>query len=358
MQALSLGGNLDSSTVLTMLGLITAVYAIIPKENKLDLSLRISVVDRIVILASLIAIHYIMYYPILNELGFKYNFGVWKFGFNRNNTTYLIFLLLSIYLVVKFKLFRVNKNNISKFSDVLEQLLIKKKYDEVSHLLEKYFGDVETVSNSNKLRNKLAFFIKPKAEFDILLGVKKSHFNFKYDKYMLKLSEIISVDEGYKENALVIISRIFNNKGFIKFLSELKPYYLLDLLKEKSLRSEVPFKLFINNLIDDKSSVFYYEIENTQNLVANNRYFLHPNNKFLFGLLKDCNVAKEVSVYKPIGDKINDLIDYDHKLIKKYNEPLGNYYENGLYECPVYCGLQFFNIMISESLHQQVKWHM
>ncbi|MBE3769531.1 hypothetical protein HJ207_17560 [Vibrio parahaemolyticus] len=136
---------MDSSTILTMLGLTAAVLAIIPKESKLDLSLRISKFDWTVIIVSLIFIHYIMYYPVLNELGLKYNFGKWKFGFNENNTTYLIFLFISLYLMIRFRFFKINKGNIEKFSELLEQLILKKKYEEASILVEKYFKDIEKI---------------------------------------------------------------------------------------------------------------------------------------------------------------------------------------------------------------------
>ncbi|MBY7918722.1 hypothetical protein KW474_11835 [Vibrio fluvialis] len=351
---------MDSSTILTMLGLTAAVLAIIPKESKLDLSLRISKFDWTVIIVSLIFIHYIMYYPVINELGFKYNFGKWKFGFNENNTTYLIFVFMSLYLIIRFRFFKINKGNIEKFSELLEQLILKKKYEEASILVEKYFKDIEKIKRSTSFINRLVYKIKPKNDFDMCFEIEERTDSCKFmvNEFLIKLSSIITVDDSYKDKASAIVSRMFNNKGFIKFFAESKPYYFLELLTSKSLYSDIQIKNFFNGLIDDKSSVFYYEIENNQNLKSGNRYFLDPNNKLLFGLLSDCSLAKDLAVYKPIGDRVNDLLDYDDKLIDKYNEPLGNYYESGLYQCPIYCGLQFFNIMIFESLYQNIKWHM
>ncbi|WP_429236139.1 hypothetical protein [Aeromonas salmonicida] len=351
---------MDSGNILTMLGLIAAVLAIIPKESKLDLSLRISKFDWIVIITCLISIHYIMYYPVLNAFGLEYNFGTWKYGFTENNATYLIFLFISLYLTFRFRTFNINNSNVKKFGELLEQLVLKKKYDEASHLIEKYFKDIEKIRYSDNLRNKIAKKLRPKNDFEALLDIENKVPSNKFisDKTFIKLSSVIRVDDTYRDYASTIIYRLFQNKGFISFLAEFRPYYLLKTLTSKSLRSEVPLKQFFNSLIDDKSSVFYYEIENNTNLEAEERYYIDPNNKLLFGLLHDCKVAKEMAVYKPIGDKISDLIDYDSKLIEKYNEPLGNYHENGLYQCPIYCGLQFFNIMILESLHQNIKWHM
>ncbi len=71
---------MDSSSILTMLGLIVAIYAIIPRESKLDLRVRISTADKIVVFISLIIVHYIMFYPILNNMGLKVNFGPWLWG--------------------------------------------------------------------------------------------------------------------------------------------------------------------------------------------------------------------------------------------------------------------------------------
>ncbi|UXI04241.1 hypothetical protein [Photobacterium sp. TY1-4] len=352
---------MDSSSILTMLGLVVAIYAIIPRESKLDLNIRISTVDKIVILFSLITVHYIMFYPVLNNMGLKVNFGPWLWGFDQKNTTYLIFLCLSLYLYFKIKHAKISSKNIGKLAELVEQLIIDKKFAEASVLIERSIGGIEKIDERTSFRNWLSKKIRPQDEFSYFLGseVKSDgYFKKKYSRQFKLMADKIRKNDESKEIASALIIRVFNDKSFIKYLSISKPYFLLSVLKRKTICGEQPLKLFIYSLIEDLGSVYYFEFENNQNLLTRHRYYLSPSNQFLNGIFSDCNICKDLAIYKPVGDKVCDLIDYDRKLVCKYNESLGNYYESHKFQCPVYTGIQFFNVMILESMHQGIQWHM
>lgn len=344
-----------------MLGLIVAIYAIIPRESKLDLRVRISTADKIVVFISLIIVHYIMFYPILNNMGLKVNFGPWLWGFDQKNTTYLIFLFLSLYLYLKIKYARINSKNIDKFSELVEELIINKKFPEASVLIEKNIKSIEDIDGGVSFRNWLAKKINPQDELSYFLKDEEksdSYFKEKYSVQIKLIADKIRKNDESKEIASALIIRVFNDKSFIKHLSISKPYFLVDVLKRKTICSEQIIKLFINSLIEDLGSVYYFEFENNQNLLTSNRYYLNPSNHFLNGIFSDCSICKDLAIYKPVGDKVCNFIDYDKKLVCKYNESLGNYYENHKFQCPVYTGIQFFNVMILESMHQGIQWHM
>lgn len=352
---------MDPSGLLTILGLAVAVFAIIPRESRLDIGLRISLVDWIVVFLSISLVHYIIYFPILNELGLALELGHWKWGFNEKNTTYLIFLFLAVYIFLRARTARVTRNNIKKFGELFEQLILEGKYGELAIITERNIGDITRISNNDCLRNKIANYLRPSSAFSIYMNAGKSKDCFLkryFSIQMNKLAKIVEINDAQKTIASSIKRRLFNTPEYVEYLSISKPYLCLDIL-DQNIRSKRDFlKLFIYSLIDNPGSTYYYELELTQNLSSNNRYYLPESNKLLYYFFNDVKISEKSNIYKPVGDKVCETIDYDSKIIKRYNEPLGNYYENQRFRCPIYSSLHFFEIMVIESMHQGIRWHM
>ena len=105
------------------------MFAIIPRERRLDLSIRISNLDWLIIVATLILVHYIIYFSVLKELGLAFELGSWRYGFNEENTIYLIFLGLGIFLIFRAKVSKITRSNIDSANDLFEQLDLANKMD-------------------------------------------------------------------------------------------------------------------------------------------------------------------------------------------------------------------------------------
>jgi hypothetical protein len=89
-----------------------------------------------------------------------------------------------------------------------------------------------------------------------------------------------------------------------------------------------------------------------------NRYNIPESNRLLHYLFSDIKISEKLAVYKPIGEKVCDYLDYDIKLITRYNQPLGEYDKSQKRKCPIASSIHFFNIMILESMHSGIHWHM
>lgn len=89
--------GIDTSTLLTMLGLIAAVWSIVPSTARLSFRLSLSWLDWLVIWAVLLIIHGLFFQPVLTALGFP-TFGPWLWGFDKSATQYLLFLLLATFV--------------------------------------------------------------------------------------------------------------------------------------------------------------------------------------------------------------------------------------------------------------------
>lgn len=352
---------MDPNGLLTILGIAVAVFAIIPRESRLDISLRISRVDLILVFLSLFLVHYIVYFPVLNELGLALDLGHWKWGFNEKNTTYLILLFLAIYIFLRARVAKVTRSNIRGFNDLFECLLFEGKYGELAFLTEKHLRDIINIQKNYCLRNKVALMLRPSNKFARFMNdgvIKDGFLKKRFPNQMKGLAIFFERNDIQKTFASSIIIRIFNNPEYVSYLSISKPYLCIEILNYDIINKEDFLKLFINSLLDKPGGTYYFELEHTQNNLSHNRYVLYKSNKLLFYFFNDVKVSEKLAVYKPVGDKVCEIIDDDSNIEKRYNEPLGNYEENQRFRCPIYSSLHFFNIMIIESMHQGIRWHM
>jgi len=350
---------LDPSGILTILGLAVAVYAIVPREKRLDLGLRISNIDWFIIVATLVVVHYIIYFPVLQAIGFTFDLGYWRYGFNEKNTIYLIFLSLGVFLIIRAKIARVKRSNISSASELFEELILENKYGEVALLTEQHIREITKVKNSDSYRNILAKKIRPANYFDIHFENKKpGYLDTHFSKQLVWISSRIEKDDEKSEIATNLIRRLINNYGFVRHLSVSRPYLGIIIIEIDTGFTEGFLKNYVCSLLENEGSIYYYELEHTHNLASNNRYYLSKSNRLLYYLFKDIKVSEKLAIYKPAGDKACEYIDYDERIITRYNEPLGTYYESQKFKCPIDSSVHFFEIMIIESMHQGIHWHM
>jgi hypothetical protein len=117
---------------------------------------------------------------------------------------------------------------------------------------------------------------------------------------------------------------------------------------------------FLKELLRDSHSVFFREIENNQN-VSHGRYEIPETNRILYYFLSDVRIAKELGVYKPIGDFLISYLEdlTRHPSEDSYNRASSTEFEKvDAWRSPLFAGVQFFDIMVREALFQNMQWHM
>jgi len=354
---------MDLNGLLTVIGLLVAVYAILPRERRLDLKLRFSRLDGIVTLVGLGVIHYQLFLPNLKQLGLGYTFGPYKYGLNNDSAIYLICLVLVIYLVTRAYFARVNEGNVKTAYELVEETLLSKSYLDLSVLIENHIADIVRLSEKKSFRGQLAEKITtlPHPLVDINYFNQPNSKNSKFSKLRDFLGKKIYHKSKNKSTVIAesILRRLANNQDFISFIVSSRPYLGITLIKMLRFWNRENFvEQFISKLMDDQTSIYYYEIEQTQNSSTGHRLEIIENNKLFFYLFHDVKIAESLAIYKPVGDKVIDILDYDSDLLCQYNRPIGNYFEVGRKYCPIDCSIHFFNIMILESMHQGIRWHM
>ncbi|MFT6754534.1 MAG: hypothetical protein ACJA2O_004742 [Candidatus Azotimanducaceae bacterium] len=351
---------MDPAGIITVIGLAVAIYAIVPREQRLDLSLRISKLDRIIILICFFVIHYIIFYPTLDQFGLAYNLGSWKYGFNQENTIYLIFLFLGIFLFHRAKNAKVSRSNIQQMSELMEEQLSEGKYADLAILVENHVENIAKIQKTPTFRNRLSDKISPITHTSFVLhqDYEPSWLERHFAPFLSWLGEIFYKHDPQAEVSDNVLRRILTNKNFVQYLSKSRPYLALTIIDLGTRYTESFLGIYFSSIIDDRDSIFYYELKNNSWLAANQRFHIPKNNRLLFYFFRDVRVAERLKVYKYAGNAVYTILDSDSVWNERCNSAIGAYVDNESLLCPLDTTVRFFEIMLIEAMHQGIRWHM
>lgn len=361
--------GIDTSTLLTMLGLIAAVWSIVPSTAKLSFRLSLHWFDWLVIWAVLFIIHGFFFEAVLTTLGFP-SFGPWLWGFDKSTTQYLLFLLLATYIYCQSRKTRLTRWNLGLFDDLTTSLLHGGKHEELADLLQRHLGSALDLAASKSVRSSLANSIRPphpamhvvfKEDGSITLGVggPTSWGVRRWFSFREWLADLIGPSEQVQRRAAIVIKRLLSSRRLVGHIAIARPYMCIDVM-ERAAHVEESFQdTFFDALLANEASVFYSEIKNNDNFGnSGHRLALPDENRLLRFYCVDVDVAARLGVYRSVGEAVLARIDSDEALEKKLNGRLLTFQDVGKYRDPVFAGIWFFKVMVLEGLHQRVADHL
>lgn len=354
------GSTIDTTSLLTILGVIAAVWAIVPATTKLGFRLSLSLIDWAIIIFTLLLIHYLAFEPTLRALGWYFSFGPWRWSLTSSSVIYLLMLGMSGYIYVRLRTATLARRNIGTFERLFDALLLTKKYDQLAALLDTHIKSVFKIAEQPARRCWLASMLDRdrSAHFPDTAEKPEHSFTRQICKAKNWLARRLLPETTPEDTAKHILMRLLSSPSLAAHLAVNQPRLCLKILRiPRSLRSDFG-NLFFQALISDESSIFYSELKNNTGTSGTYRTPPISANKLLSFYLKDVRVAQAHAVYQSVAQALFQKIDGNEALAKACNEPLGYYEEEGRYKCPIYCGLQFFKIMIHEANHQQLHNHL
>lgn len=331
--------EIDTTNLLTILGLIAAVWALISPTSKLRLRFCITWVDWIVGGAIFFLIHYLVFAPTLESIGLYYSLGPWRWGFNSSSAIYLLLLVAVIYFFWRTKSPKLARKKIRIFRELIENLLFTKRYDELVLLVEPQLPmliNLAHPSNSSPKRTWPYYWSTPRQQVQ--------HWTQRFEETNTQAREVL----------LCLVT----SPELTAHLAAAHPYFCLKLIEaDEVVRSDFIDHL-IEALLDVPGSRLYIELKNNQNLNRGKRLFLPENNRLLRFFFADAAAAIRNGLDRGIGEAVCRRLDEDEKLAEILNKPIGSYYEAGRFRCPINSGITLFEIMVHEGIHQGLQDHM
>lgn len=361
--------GIDTSALLTMLGLIAAVWAIVPSTARLSFRLSLNWFDWLVIWAALLIIHGFFFEPVLIALGFP-TFGPWLWGFDKSATQYLLFLLLAAFVYWRSRRTKLTRWNLGLFDDLTTSLLHAGKHEELADLLQRHLVSALDLAASTSVRSRLANVIRPPhPSFEVVIhddgtitlgaGASTSWLFRRWFSFREWLADLVGPSQRVQRRAAIVVKRLLSSRRLTENLAIARPYLCMEVM-ERATRLVDGFQdEFFDALLANEASVFYSELKNNDNLGdGGHRLALPDENRLLRFYCSDVEVAARLAVYRSVGEAVLARIDADEVLEKKLNGRLLTFQDVGKYHDPVYAGICFFRIMVLEGLHQRVADHL
>jgi hypothetical protein len=361
--------GIDTSALLTMLGLIAAVWAVVPSTARLSFRLSLNWFDWLVIWAALLIIHGFFFEPVLTTLGFP-TFGPWLWGFDKSATQYLLFLLLAAFVYWRSRRTRLTRRNLGLFDNLTTLLLHAGKHEELADLLQRHLDSALDLAASKSVRSRLANIIRPpRPGFKVVFqddgsitlgaGAPTSWLFRKWFGYREWLADLVGPSQRVQRRAAIVVKRLLSSRRLTGHLAIARPYLCMEVMERATSVEERFQDEFFDALLANETGILYSELKNNNNFgEGGHRLALPDENRLLRFYCADVDVAARLGVYRSVGEAVLARIDADEVLEKKLNGRLLTFQDVGKYHDPVYAGIWFFRIMVLEGLHQRVADHL
>lgn len=372
--------------LITVLTLLAAVLAVTPRERQLDIRVRVRKFDWFVVAVSIVLVLALEFYEFLQlHCSWLPPKESWWKGITPGNATYLVVLCAAVIVGIRLRRAKLTPGKMLTFRDLVEELYWNGSYSELFALLQTHLKSLFRIYSADYFLPRLRAKLDPTASFHASLSVvndlraatgipvlarsappflRRAFSGIVSDaKYWgWRLIRMFPANDAAQLSAREIVRGIFLSPKFLTALALTRPYLGLDIIKlsKNSFERSDFVDLFVKELLRDPHSVLFREIENNQTSWGE-RYEILPSNQLLRFFLSDVNVAKELGIYKPVGDFVIAYLDGWTRTPQDdpYNRPYDNDFEQtGIWRSPLFLCIRFFDIMVREALFQNMFWHM
>jgi hypothetical protein len=338
---------MQSSDFLTILGLVLAVWAIIPSKERRFILLFFSKFELGVLATFFFFIHYLMSFDWLVANWFPcLTFFTINKGLPSSTWAYIFALTTIFYPIIKVTFGYFSSSRLRNTISLYETYLKENEIDLLVNYISKYH-----IADIKKYLQGISH-LPQKESFDIILR-RKTDKDKAYDK-LVKLKRILFASWVY--------GHIIQNEIFVRKSANKYPELFANAfsgMETKASSNEDLVKLFIECLFENKNQLFVQELKimsrtNSSVLEINQNYDI----PILFSLFAHTKVAAYNYVWYPVGEgalrSLKHNTEQKEFLIKEYDHDL----ESELWNQKIYIAIVYFNYMVRETIYRDSKWHM
>lgn len=356
---------------LTFLTLIAAVFAFLSQVQRL----RIQLHAFFHLVFSGIALVAIMYFLFFDELGQpcpEWSLEVCNLitfsdrsPFQPSEAAFLVVLIWAACSMYVHVCTNPSIHSIYKLRDLIDQLVFEHRHRDVMNLLRPQLRQISRASMrqlpfqrlNDGLRKKAGKssaweeFLErdppAKAPSALARGISKAG--------LLLVPE----QRRLQEVATCIIDELLASKTFAQTLALWRPYDAFPYFALQSYYSRQFFAEYIRALMSNPASVLYKELGGPI-YVDNGRTQILPRNALLHYLLSDVERSDSLSVWKPIGDYLLELLNDEQykEYQQKLNKPITGDFDERKMSDPVFIGICYFDAMVRSAYRQGQAYHM
>ena len=356
--------------LITAVALLVAVYAILPRERRLDLGLRFGALDIVLCVAGCAFVGYLDLYSFFKAHGLVPILPNWTVGLSPTEVIHVVLAVLLLTLALRTRFARLSTHKIYKFQELAEELLWSQSYVELLALLQVHIRKFFRIYRGDFWTRSLRERWLPNFSLEsFVLAVDRGERPTAGRTIVGRIVRpLVSRFPDYKAQSSIAANTaraVLLSRGFVAVLAGSRPYFGLEIIqnlmvpRDKFFREEF-VERYIEALLSHKTGVFYSELADTGNRIGLYRYEIPRESRLLHFLFAPARTAYELEVWRPVGEFI--LHELDQLARAPETDPYNRAYkpeeETFQRESALFAGVQFFEIMVSEALFQGIDWHM
>jgi len=357
--------NLDS--LITVVSLLVAVYAVVPRVRKLEFRLKFGLLGWLLVSAVLGLILYLQFYQTFRTLGLTPSLNLARWKLTTANVSFLVLASSAVFIFAYLSLQRLSRRRVHKFREFVSELSRERRYAELFSLVERNISSLARIYHANFVLSRVREYLEKESKpysifFSLSQGREYREPRFKsLDSAKRALFGLLKKAfpsyQKEKDAAGEIVHELLLNSRTVKGMIEARPYCALTFYGKDFYEFQEFFERYLDELMLDTGSVLYHEIRHNQNLSHGNAYELPDRNRLLAFLFQDCSIAERLAPYKAIGEAVIAELDkrYESVLPDSHNGPMRNFYEDGKWESRIFVGLRFFDIMVMSACWRAFK---
>ncbi|CNK47221.1 hypothetical protein yaldo0001_23240 [Yersinia aldovae ATCC 35236] len=341
---------------LAVFAILLAWYTLLTDEKRVDLKLRISKLNIVFIIFFILTILVIIYSKVLLSI-FPIKAIPWVLGFNEDTMAFTCLCIIIAFFGLKILGKKIPKANLIYWITVSEKYMRAKKIEQLGYLFDKYHEQLFDIISNKKWYVRVHNYLNPSLFFLIIDREKTIKIRFKRIRRFL--SKPFPYEDKSQEAIQLNISKLLKSKPFAHYLIDTHPHVAMKATCLRFRDNNEYNTNFFTYLISNPNSIMYRDLRDNQNRSHTGEYALDESNAFLNFYLNDIRTAISVGIWKPVGDYVVSYIKKQKGSSSFYNQP-DNYFSSSdeRWECPIFVGLVFFDVMVSTAIFKRSKDHM
>jgi len=286
---------MDINGWLTVITIVTAIFALMPKEEQVILQYKTIPVEKYIFLGIILFVlpYLILFKELVKLMPFLKSFTVQN-GIEPQLLAFVIFFITLLYTLLRFFVFKPSRVN-EKLIDYYENLLYQKPFEDFFSILTRHHKPEQILSNWN------------------------------------------------------VFSKIFDNPIFLRSVVQNRSKYLIQFFHKYETKEEFSalFKLFL----DSPDSILYEELYD-EPIPSTLKHF-YP---FLNALLKNIDASIELGFLGLIEDHANKILTKENTKDSRYNQ-LHDYpvEEKVGFDLPLYYHIRLIGLIYDTAIERNVN---
>lgn len=281
----------------------------------------------------------------------------WILGFNEDTLAFTCLCIIIIFFGIKVQGKILPKANLTCWISVSETYLRARKIEQLGYLFDKYHEQLFNIISNKKWYVRVHNYLAPSLSPIEMDEEKVKKLRFK--KVRRFLSKFFPYEDKRQNDIQLNISNLLKSKVFSPYLIDTYPHVAMKATCLQ-LRYNCEYNTnFFTYLISNPNSIMYRELRDNQNRSYTGEYALDESNALLNFYLNDIRMAIDLEIWKPVGNYVISYIKKQKGSSCFYNHP-DNYYSSSdeRWECPIFVGLTFFDVMVSTAIFKRSKNNM